>query len=139
MGIDLFFYSKNKIEKELKISIDKFLTEDIFYDNIFNIYELNHYVHIGRAYCIDENFYDYLNDSIPSNTLYTMDSDSFNKKVKFYEVIYFIELLNKIKLKMDSDDLDKDEYFFPDCSNLIKCLNWLQNLDENDKIILIAV
>jgi hypothetical protein len=163
MGMDLSYYSKNKIEKVLSKPIEKFLTEEGFYsdDKYMNKEYDDCYCDIGRSNCIDENIcgWEKLED-FNANTIYTTFGNCFDKKVKFYNKYVLIILLKKIEAKMIRCGLDneerfevyrsygrnheffkhmEEEYIFPFFINIVNCLKWLNELEDNDEIILIVI
>ena len=163
MGMDLSYYSKKRIEKVFDKSIEKFLTDDGFYnDNVYTNKEYSYcYCDIGRSNCIDEEICGYeMWSDFNSNTIYTNNGNCFDKNVNFYNKVLLIDLLEKIKNKMIEYGLNDEEkfevyrsygndhelfkhiendYIFPFYSNVVNCLNWLNDLDIDDEIILIAI
>jgi hypothetical protein len=163
MGMDLSYYSKKRIEKVFNEPIEKFLTDDGFYnDNKYNNKKYDDcYCYIGRSNCIDDEICGYeMWSDFNSNTIYTNCGDCFDKKVNSYNKTVLINLLEKIKNKMVEYGLDneekfeiyrsygndhllfkhiKNDYIFPFYNNVIDCLDWLNKLDVDDEIILIAI
>lgn len=149
MGMDLYFYSKNRIEKVSGEPIENFLTNEGFYKSSnkqIKFYDVCD-CYIGRSNCIDEDICgSEMWDDFNENTLYT-NGDCFDKKVKFYDKSILETLFEKIKSKMIEYRLNNDDelthldhnYIFPYYSNVVNCLNWLNELEKNDKIILIAI